>query len=48
MYSVYEFKRGMNGELVDFYGDFCLINSKLAYKILEIKLKLLKRINNRY
>ncbi|MDD4035981.1 MAG: peptidoglycan bridge formation glycyltransferase FemA/FemB family protein [Bacilli bacterium] len=48
MYRVYEFKSGMNGELVDFYGDFCLINSKLAYKILEMKFKLLKRINNRY
>jgi peptidoglycan pentaglycine glycine transferase (the first glycine) len=48
MYSVYDFKRGMNGELVDFFGDYYLINNKKYYDLLEKKLRLLKRINNRY
>jgi lipid II:glycine glycyltransferase (peptidoglycan interpeptide bridge formation enzyme) len=48
MYSVYDFKRGMNGELVDFFGDYYLINNKKSFNLLEKKLKLLKRINNRY
>ncbi|MDD4053734.1 MAG: peptidoglycan bridge formation glycyltransferase FemA/FemB family protein [Bacilli bacterium] len=48
MYSVYKFKKQLNGELVDYFGDYYLVNNSKIYNFLEKKHRLLKRLNSRF
>jgi lipid II:glycine glycyltransferase (peptidoglycan interpeptide bridge formation enzyme) len=48
MYNVYNFKKQLSGELVEYYGDYYLINNKKIYQFWEKKNRLLKRLNSRF
>lgn len=46
MYSVYKYKQQLNGNFLEYYGDYYLINNSSLF-FLEEKYKLLRRLNNR-
>ena len=47
LYGLYRFKRGFNGELVEFVGEIDAVFSKFGYAITEFGTKTFKRIRKK-